>query len=334
MIRWLFFADTPLQLYNSYLIASDISKNGEVADVLVYGQFSDAKSLASVYAQTNRFSTIYICEPQSCVDFKDLFLWQLSVCVGKNRLHLQGLPENSYDYYAIACPTPATFDILRTLRKKNPNVKTVFYEDGTGAYNGNIFRQPFYFDKPPDKSLRAVTYVRIIQSLFSIFPNKKILYSPSKLCLKRPELLQYQLTIPCAKIPIDPEAIQSLKRVLPPVNNVLPKKQKIIFLDVPRTARENTGANIIDHMIEIAQQLNTPCLLRTHPRSTFASSYSEKCIDFSTGSWELICQTPNIDNAILISVGSSAQLAPFIETGKKPFLVFLHRLVFKRGTQI
>lgn len=332
MSRWLFFADTPLQLYNSYLIASDNLSTGDVSDVVIYNQFRDARRLMSEYGQTGRFNAIYLCKEYVCSNFKKRFLWQMHACLGGSRLDLRSLQGVSYDFFAFACPTPTTLDVLQTLRKANPDVKTVVFEDGTGTYTGNVFRQPFYFDKPPDESLTALPYVQAIQKLLSKLRAKKMLYNPQMLYVKKPQLLQYHSNIPCSKMQVTPRAIEPLKHLFPQGNETCTTK-KIILLDVPRTELENTGAALMDQIIQAARSLGRPCLLRPHPRSSFMSDYRESCIDFSGGSWELLCQTSNLDDAILVSLGSSAQLAPYIEADKKPYLVFLYRILYKKDSR-
>lgn len=333
MTNWLFFADTPLQLHNSYLLASSNAGEDNVFDVIIYNQFNDAAELSEVYRQTNCFRFVYLCAEHHCANFKRRFLWQLYACLGGNRLNLSYLKNAQYDYFAFACPTPATLDVLQTLRKANPNIQTVLFEDGTGIYNGNVFRQPFYFDKPPDASLRGFPYVRAIQSVLSGLHAKKMLYNPRKLYVKKPELLQYRPNIPCEAIQVVPHIPEPLACLAPQNEKLLRNEKKTIILDVPRTEQENEGSQLIDRMILAVQTFDSPCYMRAHPRSTLATAYGENCIDISIGSWELLCQTPCLDESILISLGSSAQLAPFIEAGKKPFLIFLYKLAFEQGSR-
>lgn len=333
MTNWLYFADTPLQLYNSYLLASSNANKDDASDVIIYSQFSGAAELGEVYRQTNRFRFVYLCTEHYCANFKQRFLWQLYACLGGSRLNLSHLKNIHYDYFAFACPTPAALDVLQTLRKINPDVKTVLFEDGTGIYNGNVFLQPFYFDKPPDTSLCGFPYVRAIQSTLTKLHAKKMLYNPCRLYAKKPELLQYSPNIPCEAIEVAPHVLEPLACLAPQNEKLLRNEKKTIILDVPRTKQENEGSQLIDQMVQAAQIFDSPCYVRAHPRSTLATAFGESCIDFSEGSWELLCQTPCFDDSILISLGSSAQLAPFIESGKKPFLIFLYKLAFEQGNR-
>ena len=55
MDRWLFFADTPLQMYNAALTASALIEQGDHASLLVYDQFAQASNLAIVYEKIGVF---------------------------------------------------------------------------------------------------------------------------------------------------------------------------------------------------------------------------------------------------------------------------------------
>ena len=65
MDRWLFFADTPLQMYNAALTASALIEQGDHASLLVYDQFAQASDLAIVYEKIGVFDEIEVVPSDS-----------------------------------------------------------------------------------------------------------------------------------------------------------------------------------------------------------------------------------------------------------------------------
>lgn len=333
MLNILFFADTPLQLYNAYLFASS-KKNTYKSSILVYSQFHDAKTISNAYKDTGVFDQLYIVKPRKVASYKQSFIWQLSAIHGHQSLNLSKLSDTHFDLFALACPSPATMEVYISLKKINPRISTFFYEDGTGTYNGNVFKQPFYFEIPPEESLNSVGYINLLRKLSSAI-KAPWRYCPTAIYIKKPPLLTYQPNIPCKQISADNTAINKLAPALFKGHSYSFENAKFLIFDVPRSETEGFGANTIDNILAECTK-NTEChacYLRRHPRSTEKSPFFNKCIDFSEGLWELMCHNNNITNCLLVGIASTAQLAPYIEAGIKPPLLLLHRVAFKADDQ-
>lgn len=336
-MKTLFFADTPLQLYNSFLLAS----SGELgnASVLIYSQFNNAETLAEAYDRMHIFEQIIILDPINTKSYIQTFFWQLQATAGWHRLNLSELKNTYFDSFCLACPTPATMEVLRLLKRKNNDLTTYFYEDGTGTYNGNVFKQPFYFERPPAPELKSVNYINAIRKISSLQKKVKYHYKPKTIFVKRPNLMLFNPNIPCKKILIKKNKVNELEALL---SSPMPKLDEVRFLifDVPRSKTEGFGANAIDAIISRCIKSSSgenhsskTCYLRNHPRSTERSPFASSCIDFSEGLWELTCQNNDLSNCLLISIGSTAQLAPYIESGKQPPLMLLYKIAFQENDQ-
>lgn len=329
-MKILFFADTPLQLYNSYLLATG-ALNQFSSSVIVYKQFSNADSLIHSYENTNVFKDIFSVDQLNVHSYKEQFFWQLSVIGKKTFLNLSELNGISFDYFALACPTPASLETFLHLKRINKNLKTIFYEDGTGTYNGNVFRQPFYFEKPPAPTLKSVSYIDAIRRLSSLNSQFPWRYNPIAIYVKKPQLLSYPPSIPCRSFKISLPATHKLSAKTSFGNYLKIKDRSCLFFDIPRSSTEGFGADTIDAVLECCLSKGKTCYLRNHPRSTESSHHSNDCIDFSNGLWELLCQENNFERSLLISIGSTAQLAPFIEADQKPALLFLYKIAFQKS---
>lgn len=334
MTRVLFFVDTPLQFYNAYLLASSTYSTYRPS-LVVYAQFSNAQSITAIYKKTGLFENVYTIKPKRSISYKQNFLWQLSAIGGHFSLNLSCIAKEKYDIFALACPTPATMEVFLTLKKCNPFLKVAFYEDGTGTYNGNVFKQPFYFEKAPAENLDSINYINLIRKFTSVSKKAPWSYQPSAIYVKRPSLLTYQPNIPCRRIIPNINAVERLSSLLldpnvPPFQNA-----KFLVFDVPRGKTESFGASTIDIILDECTNNTSKrdCYLREHPRSSERSTFATNCVDFSKGLWELMCQNSHISNCLLVGVASTAQLAPYIETGEKPPLLLLHQIAFKKNDQ-
>lgn len=329
MSRWLFYADTPLQVYNASLLAIHLSKKSKCS-IVIYGQFSDAKRIGNSLSKLNLFEHVYYLEEYHCNGFKNILMWQIKIILGVNKTKILDIPLDNYDYFALSFPSPSAHEVLMNTRKKNPSLRTVFFEDGTGTYVGNCFRIPLYFDKPPARSIKSPLHVEAIKKVFRLVTRSKYLYRPVEIYVKRPDLLDFHSSIPVKKIPTSPTELQQLLSVFPSPS-CKPQINGIVIFDVMRNQTVQYGSDIIDSVLQKLTSDNINIYLRNHPRSTIKSIYADSCTDISGGLWEILCQQLDLSNALLIGIGSTAQLSPLIEIDKKPSLLFLHRIAFEQN---
>lgn len=330
MQRWLFFADTPLQAYNASLIASGLKEQGHHSSLLIYDQFARASDLAATYEKTSIFDSIEVVANCPIFEYRQQLAWQIGSRFGKKRLSIGTILDAHYDHFAIACPTPATFEVFQRLRTRNKKLRVSYYEDGTGSYNGAVFKTVYSFDKPPLVDKNEPPRIHQIRAFVNKLHLKSFLYQPERLFLKNPKLLAPGINIPTSKIDPEQSFLGTLEAAFASEPLNLPPGKNIIVLDTARYQEPNPETNAIDSLLEQIVNLGASPFLRKHPRSVTSSRCAKDCQDLSGGFWELFCQkeAATLSGALLISIGSTAQLSPIIEGNAKPYLMFLYKLAF------
>ena len=328
--RWLFFADTPLQMYNAALISSKLVKQGNHASLLVYDQFAQASELAEIYEKTGVFDEIEVVANCVIHEYRQQLIWQIKSRFGKKILAIKEILNTPYDHLAIACPSPETFEVFQRLRARNKKLRVSFYEDGTGSYNGAVFKTVYSFDKPPLIDENEPPRIHQIREIVNKLHLKSFLYRPERLFLKNPSLLAPEIDISTCQISPEQNFLDKLEAALATEPLSLPPAKNIIVLDTARYQEPNPETEAIDHLLEQIIELEINLFLRKHPRSVSESIYAKYCQDLSGGFWELFCQkeAATLSGALLISIGSTAQLSPIIEGNAKPYLMFLYKLAF------
>lgn len=330
MDRWLFFADTPLQMYNAALTASALIEQGDHASLLVYDQFAQASDLAIVYEKIGVFDEIEVVPHHPIHEYRQQLIWQIGSRFGKKNLAIRMILDSSYDHLAIACPTPATFEVFQRLLVRNKKLRVSFYEDGTGSYNGAVFKTVYSFDEPPLIDENEPPRIHQLRAIINALRLKRFLYRPERLFLKNPSLLAPGIDISTCQINPKQNVLDKLEAAFAKEPLSLPPAKNIIVLDTARYQEPNPETEAIDHLLEQIIELEISPFLRKHPRSVTDSVYTNSCQDLSGGFWELFChkEAAILSDALLISIGSTAQLSPIIEGNAKPFLMFLYKLAF------
>ena len=330
MDRWLFFADTPLQMYNAALTASALIEQGDHASLLVYDQFAQASDLAIVYEKIGVFDEIEVVPHHLIHEYRQQLIWQIGSRFGKKNLAIRMILDSSYDHLAIACPTPATFEVFQRLLARNKKLRVSFYEDGTGSYNGAVFKTVYSFDEPPLIDENEPPRIHQLRAIINTLRLKRFLYRPERLFLKNPSLLAPGIDISTCQINPEQNVLDKLEAAFAKEPLSLPPAKNIIVLDTARYQEPNPETEAIDHLLEQIIELEISPFLRKHPRSVTDSVYTNSCQDLSGGFWELFChkEAAILSDDLLISIGSTAQLSPIIEGNAKPFLMFLYKLAF------
>lgn len=264
--KWLVFADTPLQVYNACCLAQ--SRPDVLCDLAIYAQFGQHNEYSRIAASTQLFEHIYQILPYAPTTTLQMRLWKIGVYFGSLNIKVpKKIVSSQYEAFAMACPTPATFEMLTLLRNNNPRIETVLYEDGTGSYTGNCFRRLTYLDDMPHGVEKDKWYVSIIKKCISVMHrNGSSQYRPTKLYVKKPELVSYDP-------PFDVAALQALSERQnakfskdKSVNN---NKAEIVLLDVPRGAGDkSTGEKEFDEVANGLLKAEMRIGYRAHPRSS------------------------------------------------------------------
>lgn len=323
-MRWLFYADTPLQLYLSTCIALTELGDHDIADVMICDQSLGIESIANKLVDRGAFQQVYSCSPIASrwksliVQFKDF--------LGKSSFRSKPEIEKKYDRFALSVPLDNTMDLLVKLRKDNPSLDVVLYEDGTGTYDGQIFKLSCYLGEMPKGLKRSGFRSKAYHTFGNLFPNRPNVFTPSSLYLRIPDAFEFDAPFPLKEIKKNSKTLEIVESCFFS-NNTPAIIKSAIFLDTRRNFNVIRTFDPFDDLLYECIDRNIPVTLRSHPGSKDSSPYSKSCVDGSGGLWEIICNQDNVSNSLLVGCLSTAQLAPFLENGSRPPLLFLHKLM-------
>lgn len=330
-MRWLFVVSTPFQLYYAASIIFEHLDRSDNAEVLLTPQFPNALMLTKRFQTKGIFKKIHICP---CGFNRTSFVKiQLLAYFGKYSFCPKSLLNEYFDYYALSMPACPNSSVYFALRKTNRKLKVVFFEDGTGTYTGEIFRNATYLGPIPSGVQKPSKRARIYRAIFGLLPKKLNSYEPTKLIVRQPAAISYSASIPIVQVQINNKHLGAMYSCFGEPT-CLPATTKAIILDPPRTSNEAIQElDFLDLIIKKATN-KSRIALKEHPRTTCPSIYRDECFIISDNQWELFCKANTMNEKILIGVGSSAQLTPILENGEKPILIFLYKLFIKTDSQL
>lgn len=323
--RSLFFADTPLQVFNATMLAAQLS-NTSTSDILLVDQFEGCKKIARRLRQSSYFATVYEQKPLSFSSANDRRFKNAGIHLGKRYLNLDYLRDIRYDMLFVACPTPTSNEVLLELRNANPYISTALYEDGTGSYNGNVLRGVSYIDclfkgcEP--NTLKAEFQV----SLFRALGKGRTLYKPQGIYLYRPGNALLEYGFPKRQLVYSDCCAAALKDVFECDASVLEASDIVILDSVRQEGEEDSGADTVDSFLSGLSGFHGNVSFKMHPRSLRVPKSAES-LALLDGFWELQCAECDMTDKVLVGVASSAMMSPVTMFGKEPTLVFLFDIV-------
>lgn len=330
-MRWLFVVSTPFQLYYAATIVLEKLDTNDQAELLLTPQFPSAFQLAKQFQEEKIFEAIHICP----VEFNTYSLYkiQLKAYFGKSGFCPKSLLNKHFDYYALSMPAYPNSGVYFALRKANKDLKVIFFEDGTGTYTGEIFRNATYLGIIPKGVQRPSKRARIYRAIFGVLPKKLNTYSPAKILVRQPEAIYFQSPFPVEQVTIQEKNLSRIHSCFGTPSS-LPQDIHAIILDPARTTNESI--NELDYLDSLIGQLasrGVKVALKEHPRTTNPSKQKEYCFQIPNDLWELYCRHNSLTDKLLIGIGSSAQLTPVLENSEKPPLLFLYKLFIKRNSE-
>ena len=335
MKKWLFYADTPLQVFHSALIAQNNSKHGCcLADLIICKQFENSKGIGEKLTSKNIFGKVMYCS--QITSLNEIRVVQLAAYLGRPSFLKRGLTEdnllcNEYDVLAMACATVSNSALFVDLKHANKNLEVVYYDDGTGSYNGEVFRNATYLGDLPCGVTEASARAKLYRAIFANLPFVRNKYSPAAIYLRCPSLVQYAPSFKCLQIESSSDSVQELQDCFDSDGSEKLPDSAVVFFDIARGMNEAGDAEeIIDQTLLKCANSGLNCYLRNHPRSIEKSRHDNLAKDYSRGLWELLCEKNNLDKVVLVGLASTAQLSPVIETKQYPYLVFLYKVCFSK----
>lgn len=307
-MRRLYVCDTPLQLFNA--CNQQFHEREVDSDLIIVDHFQDAETIAKRLRCLSLFSQICIINydglpPKQWLrrriyNFRHFFFIEKII---SKALDAQGFKDyQAYDIVSVSYLIETAIAMLCL----NPGARFVLYEDGLGSYGGNLITD-FWSER---------------YKFFSrLFRRGCFVRQPKALYLNNVSCCRSELKVPFYSLPpLDEEFLSFVEMLFG--KSELPDK-RIILLSQP--IETGISRKNIEEMIEGLKPFAENTVVRLHPRDKDYTLYAAR---FETvrarGLWEMIVSHKNIENKILISIGSTAQFIPKILFDREPYIVFFY----------
>lgn len=321
-IRVLYIANTKYQILNVLSIIEDDAeeKKDWTEYLLIRDTFGDGDTIAERIKEKRIFKKVFLCKRVKrartemgffvkCLSAEGILSEYLFDDDNIKTLHFSKIYTGDTDPIAVAFSYLSGF----------PEI--ALYEDGLGTY---LFRTPAM----PRRG-------KIERNICERFKLAEYTLSINSIYVRKPKLCDNLLIQKIVKIPEisgNERFRATIKDIFLYEDNAALKNNKVIYLSQPLSTdvRTYNGFPITEKIVELLDEI-CEYTIRFHPRESVLEINSKRCtIDLSKSMWELDCIYELTDNHILMAAGSTAQFSPKILADKEPFLVFLHRIVFRK----
>ena len=314
-----FLCTTPFQVWGA--VALRLAENQE-SDIVIIDDLKDYEKIARGLKQTGLFGQVYTIPFQEALKNKGKLLKHGIVFFRMlfSRRFLNRYMDRSVTYETILTSSSAVSKsvVFNALLKRNPQMKTVLYDDGTGSYSGSdrLLSGSFLFQK----SKRLLGW-------------KEYLQNPDRVLLYRPELTERHYGVEIEAMPRirqTEENLALLQQVFHPEGGALQIREKVILFDTFRQKEEREDVRRLDECFEriLATVGGEELILKAHPRSTVSSRIPLKRFPGTEAPIELVyAQQKDIREKILIAINSTALFSPKMLFGWEPRIMLLYRLV-------
>ena len=315
----LFICDTPFQILNALNIAyhqSDSGK-GKYRTLYIINQFNNAQLIYERILNSNLFDKVYLLTRDETkflkVGFKRNIRMAFDFLAPKlflaKRFYNYDISDIIYNDFDIVYASGA-FSTVAAILKINRKAEFILFDDGLGSYSGNIIIRS-----------SGGRLNRIFCVLFRVGSSICI---PSKLLVNNPSF--------CYSTAVDKKRVFQLPsfdaKFISFCNSIfetnINKDASIYWLTQPIDC--NQGSHRVRSVVrDIIEPYKSKIIIRLHPRDMDRDFYSLYNIETSEDLWELSILNKNIDQLVLISEFSSAQIMPKLLFDIEPTLVFLYR---------
>lgn len=313
-----FVCSSPYQIIGAISIVKNEKMN---ADLYITSEFPGYDNIASKLRNYNLFSSVYVID--SPIFRKRGALASIQITVFSEHTISKYMPKDvSYKYYFASSRSTLKAAQLSVLRRRNPNIKRVLFEDGLGSYSdsGRLLSNVSKQRKIIEKVLRWD------------------LDDPQKMCLMvyLPELLsmpEQWKDIPVEKMPrleMTPENQALLADVFSINQDDYISESHIIF-DVKRRGGKldllsTDEKAILDKCYDIVvKAFNDEVICKPHPKSLEVSNCAIKVYQNQGIPMEVLYHIMNdLESRVLIAYVSTAIFTPKILFDKEPIVICLH----------
>lgn len=315
-----FTCTTPYQLMGAISIVQNIRMS---ADLYLFGTFHGSEEVARRLEKYKIFADVIFVKSNPNRNISRLkILWQI---INRRNVVKKFLSSDLvYDSFFSTSKTHGKLLLLYELRRRNPQMKYVIYEDGIGSYNKYAHQ------------LNDSRYTR----LFEIIAFSKV-FIPERtsIMVRYPNLLQLPDAlngIPQNKMPFFNICRENVK-MLQDIYNIHENElisEKIILFDTGRGVyrKDSFNLDLIDKCFELVSDtfLNSNIILKAHPKSTEKiklniNSYSRSDVPVEV----LYTSMPDLEDRILIGNHTTALYTPKMLFNKEPIVISLHKIAWQ-----
>lgn len=326
------------QLLGALGLADSLTPDSGI-DLIISSRVHNADEVKRIIGKLELFDNIYLtngyyieCRTQGIDFIIDFFSTKDHGEDYFNRI-CPDLEKKKYDVLLCSGVTRLTIDIKRFCVRDG---ESWFFDDGTGSHNGEVFTAFLFFDtgvlSRHRKINKSILRKRIASFLLKPFAKfARCEYRMTSLWLFSPN--QIDLTNYSDRIVIRSLSCGVVESFF---DRILTKEErnayancKCIYLTLPEDISLKARQQEIDLCRFLFSSIGDDFAIRLHPRRTINdfSSMGMNVLN-SEPPWEALIMAGDIsENTVLMAVGSTAQISPWMLKKEQPYIVMLHKLI-------
>ena len=318
-----FACTTPYQLIGAISI---VKKTDLDADLYLFGSFPNFEEVARRLVKYKVFVDVIIVKSTHKKAISRLnTLWQ--ILNRKNAVKSFLSADIVYDFFYSTSQAHGKLLLLYELRRRNPLIEYVLYEDGMGSYSQGAHQ------------LAGSRYTRMFERIAG---SKIFIEGKTSIMVHYPQFLQLPdkiRTIPRHLMPpfdICKENVKMLKSVFYFFEDSL--LERIILFDTARGVYRNNlyGLELLDECFYTVMNIcSDNIIMKDHPKSKLKFNCNIKRYPRQEIPVEILYACMHdLDNRILIGNFSTALFTPKMLFNKEPIIISLHRVAWKKRKDI
>lgn len=331
--RWLFFVDTPYQIFNSIAFIDQVVPLDHQIDFVVISGFRKAESIIRRLSNYERVGNVYPIESYSAKEAKTKFekvRKKIEVLLGKKTISDEFFPSDwNYSYVVYGCPQIVFSEIMQRISSLGFEPQIIMLDEGTGSYDGNVFRYTEYIGKVPFGVDEAAFQKRLLKKALRLFGLDRAKCEPDTMYLHRSDLVTYYSPFRMQDLIVTDRALAVSERVFcdSAIAATEFAPQSVVIFDSVRVS-SNAMSNppsieVVDELRARLSESGREVLLKLHPLTKFAPDLFPNESLFPDVHWEVFCGKNNVNGYTLIGAASTAMITPALIHKANPRLIFL-----------
>ena len=312
-----FACTTPYQIIGAIDIV--LSKH-LVADLYIFGMFKNHEKVAEKLNDRGVFRKVIDVSPNDYKIKNPNIDGTIQVICAKSIVRNFLDDDLCYDTYYYTSYAHLKVLLEHVLLMRNPKMRSVIYDDGTGTYSRN---SGIYEISPLRKKLEKFLGWKQIPTDSTSF----LVREPELLCLPA----KYQ---DCCveKMTTVTEQTKDISKKIFSVDEKKVIKEKVIIFDMLRGTGRVAAETLekLDHYYSLIADAfeSDNVICKPHPRSRLSSEVEIKQYTDTEIPMEILySEMQNLENRVLVSYSSTALFTPKMLFGKEPVIISLHKLL-------